>query len=437
MPTPVVAIVGAPNVGKSTLFNRLLGRRRAIVADRPGVTRDRIMAEADLGGRRVTLVDTGGVIEASDDDLARRVSDAARKAMETADVVLFVVDARAGLTAADEHVAGLLRSGGRPVIAIANKIDSRGQEGYELELYRLGLGEVAALSAEQGRGVSELVDRVTALLPEQREAPAAPGLPVAIIGRPNVGKSSLFNRLVRSERSVVSERPGTTRDPIDATFVHDGVLLRVVDTAGIRRRQTGAGEVEWVSVLKAKQALEQADLAVALVDATTGVEHQDRALLGLVADGRVPAVLAVNKVDLLEGGREAAARKVAEIREAIRFAPHVPAVPVSARTGAGVQALLDRLVALRRQSERRFPTTELNRTLQAVIDEKHPPSDAGRSVRLNYVVQLPGAPPRFLIFGNGRAIHSSYRRFLEKRFRERLGLEGAPITLLFRRKASR
>src|SRR5262245_8565044 len=267
MPLPVVAIVGAPNVGKSTLFNRLLGRRQAIVADVPGVTRDRLMAECELDGRRVTLVDTGGVVSGPQDDLGRRVRDEALKAVETADLIVFVIDARAGLTASDEHVGALLRASGRPTVAVANKIDSRGQEGFEFDLYRLGLGEVVPVSGEQGRGIGDLVERIAAALPERAEEAEEPGIPLAIIGRPNVGKSSLFNRIVRSERSVVSETPGTTRDPVDAIFEHGGVLWRIVDTAGIRRRLGGAESIEWVSVLKARQALERAAFVIALVDA--------------------------------------------------------------------------------------------------------------------------------------------------------------------------
>jgi GTP-binding protein len=433
----VVAIVGAPNVGKSTLFNRLLGHRQAIVADQPGVTRDRLMAECDLLDRTVTLVDTGGVVAGATDDLTRSVRLEALKAVETADVILFMVDARAGLTAADEHVAGILRASGRPVVPLANKIDSHSQEGFEFEIYRLGLGDVLPVSAEQGRGLTELVDRIVSLLPIADDQPAPPGVPLAIIGRPNVGKSSLFNRIVRAERSVVSAIPSTTRDPVDDTFEHAGVLYRIVDTAGIRRRLGGADGVEWVSVLKARQALAQAEIAIALVDATREVEYQDRALLGLVAAGHRPAVLAVNKVDLLKGGEPAVGTRIAKLREDLRFSSWVPALAVSAKTGRGVATLLDMVGMVREQSSRRFPTPELNRALEAIVDAKHPPADGGREVRFNYMTQAPGAPPRFVIFGNGRRIPDSYRRYMENRLRERLGLDRSPITLVFRRKASR
>jgi GTP-binding protein len=435
MPRPIVAIVGAPNVGKSTLFNRLLGRRQAIVADEPGVTRDRLTAEAEIGARSVTVVDTGGVSQGETDDLTRRVREESLKAAEMADVILFMIDGRAGVTAADEHVARLLRKSARRVIPVANKIDSRSQEGLEFELYRLGFEEVLPLSAEEGRGLIELVERIEALLPEERHEPDAPGIGVAIVGRPNVGKSSLFNRLVRDERSVVSERPGTTRDPVDATFTTGETLYRVVDTAGIRRRITGADNLEWVSVLKARQALERAAVAIGLVDAALGIEHQDRALLGLILEARKPAVLGINKIDLVAGGAEGRRRLLEELREGLRFAPHVPMVPLSAKTGEGVGTLLGTLELLREESARRFPTPELNRALEAILAERQPPSDQGHAVRMHYISQAPGSPPRFVVFGNGRRIAADYRRFMEHRLRARLGLAHAPITLLFRRRS--
>jgi GTP-binding protein len=434
MPHPVVAIVGAPNVGKSTLFNRLLGRRQAIVADQPGVTRDRLMSDCELNGRSVTLVDTGGVVTGPKDDLGRRVRAEALKAIEAADVIVYVIDSRAGLTGSDEHVATLLRASGRPIIPVANKIDSRGQEGFQFEMYRLGLGDVVPVSAEQGRGIDDLTDAIVARLPQSAPVASMIGVPLAIIGRPNVGKSSLFNRIIREERSVVSEVPGTTRDPVDATFALGDTLYRILDTAGIRRRTAGAGEVEWVSVLKARQALESSEIVIALVDGVEGVQHQDRALLGLVTDSHKPSVLAVNKIDLLDPAGPSAEARAATIREELRFSRHVPAVPLSAKTGKGLGTLLKTLARVREQSLRRFPTTDLNRALKSVVAEKHPPADGGREVRFHYISQAPGAPPCFVVFGNGRRVDPSYHRYMEGRLRERLGLDLSPITLLFRRR---
>jgi len=437
MPLPVVAIVGAPNVGKSTLFNRLIGRRQAIVADHPGVTRDRLMAECEVEGRKVTLVDTGGMVHESGDDLTRRIRTEALKAVENADLILFVVDGRAGLTAADEHVGALLRKSGRPVVPVANKIDSRGQEGYEFELFRLGLDGVIGVSAEQGRGITTLVEAIVSHLPAESPAPEAPGIPIAILGRPNVGKSSLFNRILRDERSLVSEIAGTTRDPIDATFTHAGALFRIVDTAGIRRHLTGAESVEWVSVLKARQALERAEVAIVLVDALEPLGHQDRAIVGMVVDSHRPVVLAVNKIDRIEGGDAKVSARVEELRDDLRFSSWVPALPVSAKTGRGVAALLTALASVREESRRRFSTADLNRALTAIVSEKHPPSDGGREVRFHYISQAPGAPPCFIVFGNGRRLEPAYHRYMEGRLRKRLGLSSSPITLLFRKKSSR
>ncbi|HXH27553.1 MAG TPA: ribosome biogenesis GTPase Der [Candidatus Polarisedimenticolia bacterium] len=433
MSLPVVAIVGAPNVGKSTLFNRLIGWRKSIVSDHPGVTRDRIMAACDLAGRQAILVDTGGATPGRADPLALGVTGEAIKAVEEADVVVFLVDARAGVTAADEDVAGLLRSSGRPVILGANKIDGFRSEGLEGEAYRLGLGEVVALSAEQGRGLDELVDRIRATLPPPAPHVATAGLPLAIIGRPNVGKSSLFNLLVRDQRALVSPAAGTTRDPIDANFTHAGVLYRIVDTAGIRRRTGGAGEVEWVSVLKARRALLEAEIVIALVDALQGVEHQDQALLGLAAQGHRPLLVAFNKIDLLPAGREELAQRLRRARQVLRFIPHVPLLPISALSGRGIPQLLAALRRLQNEIARRFSTPELNRALQAIVDQRQPPSDGGKEVRFYYLTQAHGTPPRFIVFGNGRRVPAPYRRFMEARLRARLRLSAAPVLLTFRR----
>jgi GTPase len=433
MPHPIVAIVGAPNVGKSTLFNRMLGRRKAIVSDRPGVTRDRIAASCDLYGRQITLVDTGGVVPGPAGELTRRVRGEALKAVAEADLILFVTDARAGLTAIDLEVAGLLRESSKPIVSVANKIDAARLQGLEFELYRLGLGEVVPLSAEQGRGLDELVERVRQILPPARAEVGLPGAPLAIVGRPNVGKSSLFNRIVRTERALVAPEPGTTRDPVDAEFSHLGIVYRLIDTAGIRRRAGSGDDVERVSVLKARQALEEAEIAIAVVDVGAGVQHQDLAILGLLAEARTPAVLAVNKIDLLEGRKGALARHLQEIRQSM-YTVHVPIVPVSALTGQGVGELLAVLNRVRLESGRRFSTAELNRALREIVRRKPPPSDGGREVRLYYVTQTGAPPPRFVVFNNGRRVDASYRRYLETRLRSRLGLGATPIHVKFKRR---
>ena len=433
MPSPVVAIVGAPNVGKSTLFNRLIGRRKAIVSDRPGVTRDRIAAICEFHDRRATLIDTGGLVTGSTDDLSSRVRDEALKAVQEADLILFVVDARVGPTATDTEVAVVLRASGKPIIPIANKIDVPTAEGLEGEVYRLGLGEVMPLSAEHGRGIGELVDRVRAMLPDDPVAPPPAGVPIALIGRPNVGKSSLFNRIVKGDRALVSPTPGTTRDPIDAMFSHGGIDYRIVDTAGIRRHARAGEEIERVSVIKARQTLEQADIAIALIDGSTAITHQDQSLVGLVVRSRKPALLAVNKIDLLDG-ETSLAESTSAIRDALRFSTHVPVIPLSALTGAGLGKLLAALGRLRQQTMRRFSTSTLNDALAAIVKEKHPPADRGQAVRFFYITQVGGPPPHFVIFGNGRRVVTAYRRFLERRLRDRLGLTATPLNLSIRRR---
>lgn len=436
MASPIVAIVGAPNVGKSTLFNRLIGRRRAIVSDRPGVTRDRITDRCELYDRHVTLIDTGGVVTGDPDDIERRVQEEAMKAIGAADLILFVVDARAGLTATDLEVGSMLRESGKPIIPIANKIDSPLSDGLAAEAYRLGLGSAVILSAEHGRGIDELIDRMRQTLPEDYPT-AAPerGIPIALIGRPNVGKSSLFNRFVRQDRAMVSPTPGTTRDPIDAVFEFEGNLFRVVDTAGIRRHASTGESVERVSVLKARQALERAELAITLVDGSEPVTHQDATLVGLVLRSRKPVILAVNKIDKLESDA-ALGERIKEIRAALRFSRHVPIVPVSALTGRGTVSLLTAMTRLRDESRRRYGTTELNAALASMVKEKHPPSDGSRQVRLFYMTQIGISPLRFVIFSNGRKVGATYRRYLEGRLRTRLGLESSPVVLSLRERPS-
>ena len=433
MPLPVVAIVGAPNVGKSTLFNRMLGRRRAIVSDVPGVTRDRLMATCDLFGTTVTLVDTGGVVTGKGDDLTLKVREEALKAIDEADAIVLVMDARAGVTGLDLEVARLLRSSGKPIVPVANKIDASSLEGMEAEGYRLGLGEVVPISAEQGRGIDDLIDRVVRCLPEPSSSGAPAGTPVAIVGRPNVGKSSLFNRLLKSDRALVTPVPGTTRDPVEAQFEHIGITYKIIDTAGIRRRSGRGESIERVSVLKAGEALKEAAIALVVVDASDEIGHQDRAILGLVAGSGTPAIVSANKIDRVRSKRGDLKSILGTIQEALAFAPYIPVVPVSALTGEGVERLLETLEKVRQEGQRRFGTADLNRWLQEVVEERQPPADRGREVRFYSMTQAGGPPPRFYVFGNGRHVPEPYRRYMASRLRSRLGLSLSPVILSFRR----
>src|SRR2546426_2804011 len=325
----------------------MLGHRKAIVSDEPGATRDRNTARCDLFGVTATIVDTGGMVSPAADGLAGQVRLEALKAVEAADVILFLVDARTGLTGLDVELASILRASGKPLIPVANKIDAESLEGHEFEAYRLGLGDVVPISAEEGRGLDELIDRIVRVLPARPATAQDESVPLAIVGRPNVGKSSLFNRLVRDERALVAPLPGTTRDPVDALFEHAGTTYRIIDTAGIRRRARRGEEIEWVSVLKARRALEEAEIAIAMADASGQVGHQDMAILGLIGQEHTPAVVAANKTDLLRAGDRALRARLDEIRRTLGFAPHVPVVPVSALTGEGVRVLLETVAVLR------------------------------------------------------------------------------------------
>lgn len=434
---PLVAIVGAPNVGKSRLFNRLTGKR-SIVHDRPGVTRDRIEAICRWSGRRFRVQDTGGLVPAGTDELTRVVERQVQKAMAQANLLLFVVDARSGILPLDESLARLLRRSGAPVVLVINKVDTERMEDRIGEFFSLGFREPVGVSAESGRGVGELLDRLLEELPAaetepEGETPSDSRIRLAIVGRPNVGKSTLFNRLAGEERAVVSAVPGTTRDPVEAEFTHRGRRYALVDTAGLRRRARAEREpVELESVDQALAALKAADLAVALFDISDPATHQDRAVVGACLKVQRPLVVALNKADRLSG-REALEQAGTRAREALHFSPEVPLVPISAATGQGVARLLDRLELLARESSRRFPTPELNAALHGAL-RRRTPAGRERIPRLSYVTQTGNFPLSFVIFTNGVRIDDAYRRFLIRHFRTALGLQLAPVALRFRRK---
>ncbi len=441
MSAPVVAIVGAPNVGKSTLFNRLVGGRRAIVGDEPGVTRDRIYGEVRDARPSFVVVDTGGLTLNDELPLARAIEAQARAALAEAGLVLFVVDARAGATALDHEIASMLRRlGGRPLL-VANKVDGPAARPHADELYALGLGPPIDVSAEHGRGIEELVAAITDRLPPpgtQADRPAAIGL--AIVGRPNVGKSSLVNRLLGEERVLVGERPGTTRDAIDALLEVRGRRYRIVDTAGLRRPGKIQREVERVSALKARQNIERADVAVLVLDASEPLVAQDAHVAGHILAAFKPLVVVLNKWDLVQD-REAQVKVWEErIRRKLRFTHGAPLAFVSARTGQRVLKILDLADQVHAASGVRVPTQRLNRWLQ-----EHPASGAvtgsaeGPGLRLMYATQVGVHPPSFLLFCNDPArAPASTRRHIENSLRASFGLGPAPIRLEFRgRRAAR
>src|SRR5574341_1045487 len=444
-PRPLLALVGRPNVGKSTLFNRLVGRRAAIVEDRPGVTRDRHYADTEWDGRQLSVVDTGGFDPDSSDRLVQQVGDQARLAVDEAQAVVLVVDGREGLTELDRGVAELLRRSGKTLLVAANKLDSDRAEGEAplAEFHALGFGEVHPVSAEHGRGVGELLDAVVAALRLERVSPDAAGeapegdVRLAIVGRPNVGKSTLVNALLQRERLVVSEVPGTTRDAIDTVLEWKGRRFVVTDTAGIRRKRSIAQRVEAFSVVRAMRAIDDAEVVACLLDATEAGVEQDARLLGLVAEKAKALVVVVNKWDIAEGEGATQDWYRKELHKRLPFVAWAPMVFVSAKERRGVTKVLDRAARLVEQYRARFPTPQLNELLEAIQEEHPAPLAKGHPVKLYYVAQVAYAPPTFAIQCNRpEAIGDAYRRFVENRLRESFGLE-VPMRLLFKERKRR
>jgi GTP-binding protein len=440
---PAVVLVGRPNVGKSTLFNRITGSRRAIVTPVAGTTRDAIAQPAEWQGTAFSLVDTGGMFGASTDPLHELVVEHGRKAIAAADGMVFVVDGREGLVPADEEVAAALRTVRAPVVLAVNKTDDRRAKGRALEFYRLGFEPVVEMAAEHGDGVGDLLDEVVRRLPAGRRdgrAPARePETAVAIVGRPNVGKSSLLNRLLREERSIVSAMPGTTRDAVDAVLRWHKRTFRILDTAGIRRpgRVARSGQVEAVSVVVARRAIEKADVAVLVVDASEGATDQDAAIAGEADAAGCGVIVAANKWDLMKGRGPEYVKEFDEgLRRQLKFLEYAPVLHLSALTGERAPKLLETIDRVAEARLRRIPTSELNRFVQAVT-AVHPPASPGRRVvRILYAAQRGVAPPTFVFFTNvATSFHFSYERFLVNRLRESFGLLGTPVRLHVRKRS--
>ena len=439
---PTVVLVGRPNVGKSTLFNRITGSRRAIVTPIAGTTRDVNALPADWQGHTFQLVDTGGLFGASEDPLHELVVQHGRRALERADVLIFVVDGRDGLVPGDEEIAASLRTVSVPVLLAVNKTDDKRARGRSLEFYTLGFEPVVEIAAEHGEGVGDLLDEVVRLLPERRAGLASAEHPeelaVAIVGRPNVGKSSLLNRLLREERSIVSDMPGTTRDTVDAVLRWHKRQFRIVDTAGIRRpgRVARAGQLEAVSVLVARRAIEQADVAILVVDSTEGATDQDAAIAGEADKAGSGIIIAANKWDLMKGrGVDFSKTFDEDLRRQLKFLEYAPILHISAATGERTSKVLETIDRVAEARTRRIPTAELNRFVAAVT-AVHPPASPGRrEVRILYAAQTAVAPPTFVFFTNvATEFHFSYERFLVNRLRESFGLLGTPIRIHVRRR---
>ncbi len=436
---PAVVLVGRPNVGKSTLYNRITGSRRAIVTPVAGTTRDTNSHPADWQGVAFALVDTGGLFGASDDPLHALVVQHGRKALDAADVIVFVVDGREGLVSADEEIAKTLRVAAAPVIMAVNKTDDKRARGRALEFYQLGFEPVVEIAAEHGEGTGDLLDEIVSKLPRREGVPASepPETAVAIVGRPNVGKSSLLNRLLKEERSIVSDTPGTTRDSVDALIHWHRRAFRIVDTAGIRRpgRVMRSGQVEAVSVVLARRAIEKADVTVLVIDSVEGATDQDAAIAGAAEKAGSGIIIAANKWDLMKGRETDFSKTFDEnLRRQLKFLDYAPVLHISATTGERTGKVLETIDKVSEARVQRVPTGELNRFLKDVTAANPPVSPGKRHVRILYAAQTSVAPPTFVFFTNvATAFHFSYERFLVNRLRESFGLIGTPIRVKVRK----
>jgi GTP-binding protein len=437
-PKPLVALVGRPNVGKSALFNRMTGERRAIVEDIAGTTRDRLIGEVEWRGRSFDLMDTGGLAEPTSVQGSGAYMEAIRKqveaAIEDAALLLFVVDAKSGATAADNEVADLLRRSGKPTILIANKADNQRRSEDATEFYELGLGEPWPVSALNGEGVGEVLDEISEILPDlpDAETTATETLRVAIIGRPNVGKSALLNSILGEDRVIVSEIAGTTRDAIDTPFEYEGVPMTLIDTAGIRRPGRIDGSIEHYSVMRAKGAVERADVAIVVFDAFERLRAQDLHIAGLALDESTGLIVAANKWDLVDDIWDKAAF-IKSVQRRLRFATWAPVVVVSALAGVGLNELLREVVAAGEERKKRVPTSELNATMHRAFARRPPPMQGRKRLKLLYVTQARTEPPTFVFFVNdSELVPTAYRRYLENALRRTFGYRGAGLRLIFR-----
>ena len=430
---PLVALVGRPNVGKSTLFNRIIGERQAIVAPIAGTTRDRLYAESEWNGRAFTLVDTGGLDLEDQGEVTVRIRNQVALALEEADVIVFVTDGLAGLTAADHDVAKLLRATARPVILAVNKTEKQVARLDASEFWALGMGEPCAVSAVHGTGSGDLLDMIAeALPPAEPEDTEDERLHVAFVGRPNVGKSSLLNKLTGQERVVVSSQAGTTRDAVDTVLRYHGEALVLVDTAGIRRRGRVVPGIEKYSVMRAMRAIERCDVAVLLIDAVDGVTEQDAHIGGYIDEAGKGAIIAVNKWDLIEKDEHTADAFTETLRNELKFLAYAPVVYISALTGQRAIKVIELARQIHETRSVRISTGELNR-FTSDLQARHGLTRRGREIKLRYATQVAVAPPSFLFFVNDPVLlHFSYRRLIENQLRERFGFEGTPLRLFFR-----
>jgi GTP-binding protein len=430
----LIAIVGRPNVGKSTLFNRFVGQRNAIVHDLPGVTRDRHYAETDWAGKRFTLVDTGGFVPVSDDIIEVAIREQAQVAIEEADLVLFVVDAVEGLVPGDIDIAQILRRAQKKVLLVVNKIDNENRESALGEFYKLGLGDPIPASALLGRKIGDLLDMLTREAGEVGETPD-PRLKLAVVGKPNVGKSSFVNALLQENRHIVTDIPGTTRDPIDAILKYYGEEILLVDTAGLKRRSKIQESVEFFSTVRTLKSIDRCDVAIILLDAKIGLENQDLRIIQTVVEKGRAGLIAVNKWDLIEKDTYTAAAFEKALREKLRMYDFLPIMFISAMTKLRIYKVLEMAKTVDAESRKKITTSELNRTLGADIAGFPPRARSGKEIKIKYITQVKEKPPVIAFFCNDpRLIDDSYKRFLENRIREHFGFNGVPVLLTFKHK---
>lgn len=437
---PIVAVVGRPNVGKSTLFNKLAGERISIVQDTPGVTRDRIYADVDWLNYRFTLIDTGGMEPGTEDVILKQIIVQAEIAIETADVIIFVTDVKQGVTEDDLQVAHMLRKSKKPVVLAVNKVDNMRKENLDVyEFYSIGMGEPIPISAGQMLGLGDLLEVVTGYFPEGSDnIEEEDVIKVAIIGKPNVGKSSLVNNILGEDRLIVSNIPGTTRDAIDSPIEINGQKFVFIDTAGMRRKSKIKEEIERFSIIRAVSAVERCDVAILVIDANEGITDQDTKIAGIAHERGKAAIIAVNKWDSVEKDDKTMNKFLKDIANELAYMPYAPRVFISAKTGQRVSKLIDTIKVVNENHNIRISTGVLNDVLIEAMAMQQPPSDKGKQLRIYYMTQVSTKPPTFVIFVNSRELmHFSYRRYLENQLRDAFGFSGTPIHFIVREKGEK
>lgn len=433
----IVAIVGRPNVGKSTLFNKLVGDRVSIVNNEPGVTRDRLYRNIEWIGKEFVLVDTGGLEPSNNDFIMSKIKEQAWVAIDEANVVLFLVDGKVGVTALDEEIANILRKKDKKVVVVVNKIDNYQKDSENiLEFYSLGFETIVGISAEHKTNLGDLLDIVVEKFERIENNEDEKRLKLAVLGRPNAGKSSFVNKLLNKERSIVSDMAGTTRDSIDTDFNYMGEKYTIIDTAGIRKKSKFEDSIEYYSVLRAIKAIDRADVCVLLLDATEFITEQDKRVAGLIFEAKKPMIIAINKWDLLEKDNNTVKEFTEKVKIQMPFINYVPVITMSALTGKRTVEVLKLVKSLNEEYNKKIGTGVLNQVLSDIIAQNPVPTRKGRTVKINYMTQISTAPPKFVFFvNNPELVHFSYKRYIEKKLREYFGFEGCPIEMIFNKKS--